>query len=124
MTDDVLAQPDPHEPTDPNEPPPRITDVLAWFAGMRLPDGLCWCVSDEAYHEGWIHSPRCLEARQAASRSDALEVAATAVDALWDEPDPGTGDALEGKVWITDFEDDGSPPVFNAALRKLREALR
>lgn len=48
---------------------------------------------------------------------------ALAIDVLWDEPDPGTEDAAEGKVWLTDFEDDGIPRSFADALRALRAAL-
>lgn len=54
---------------------------------------------------------------------DVLRDAAKVVDALWSEPDPGTEDAAEGLIWLTDFEDDGIPPSLADALRALRAAI-
>jgi hypothetical protein len=48
-----------------------------------------------------------------------LRAAAEAVDALWDEPDPGDPDAAEDLIWMIDDEE-----AMRDALRSLREALR
>lgn len=52
-----------------------------------------------------------------------LLTAAKAIDELWSEPDPGTEDAVEGRIWLADFEDDGIPRSLADALRDLRRAL-